>query len=87
MENGQLLPAYNVQAAIYDEYIDVIDVKPYTSVQDCFVPLMEKYMKFTMFLEKQNETYHTNTYRAVNLKRDGEGNMICPNGRKFILRL
>lgn len=43
MGNDQLLPAYNVQAAICDEYIAVIDVRPYASDQDCFVPLMEKF--------------------------------------------
>ena len=45
MGNDQLLPAYNVQTAICDEYIAVIDVKPYASDQDCFVPLMEKFKK------------------------------------------
>ena len=43
MGNDQLLPAYNVQAAICDEYIAVIDAKPFASDQDCFVPLMEKF--------------------------------------------
>ena len=43
MGNGHLLPAYNVQAAICDEYIAVVDVKPYTSNQNCLVPLMEKF--------------------------------------------
>lgn len=43
MGSGALLPAYNVQAAICDEYIAVVDVKPYASDQDCFVPLMEKF--------------------------------------------
>ena len=121
MGNDQLLPAYNVQAAICDEYIAVIDAKPYASDQDCFVPLMEKfrktyghypkypvadagygsynnylyceehgmekYMKFTMFeKETKNEKYHTNPYRAVNFKRDTEGNLICPNDRKFVFK-
>ena len=121
MGNDQLLPAYNVQAAICDEYIAVVDVKPYASDQDCFVPLMEKfkelyghypkypvadagygsynnylyceehgmekYMKFTMFeKETKNEKYRSNPYRAVNFKRDEKGNMICPNGRKFIFK-
>ena len=121
MGNDQLLPAYNVQAAICDEYIAVADVKPYASDQDCFVPLMEKfkelyghypkypvadagygsynnhlyceehgmekYMKFTMFeKETKNEKYRSNPYRAVNFKRDEKGNMICPNGRKFIFK-
>ncbi len=121
MGNDQLLPAYNVQAAICDEYIAVIDVKPFASDQDCFVPLMEKfkemyghypkypvadagygsynnylyceehgmekYMKFTMFeKETKSEKYHRNPYRAVNFKRDAEGNPICPNGKKFIFK-
>ena len=121
MGNDQLLPAYNVQAAICDEYIAVIDAKPYASDQDCFVPLMEKYketygcypkypvadagygsynnylfceehgmekyMKFTMFeKETKNEKYHTNPYRAVNFKQDAEGNLICPNNKKFVFK-
>lgn len=45
---------------------------------------MEKYMKFTMFKkETTDKKYHENPYRAVNFKRDGSGNLICPNGRKF----
>lgn len=121
MGNDQLLPAYNVQAAICDEYIAVIDAKPYASDQDCFVPLiekfkalygcypkypvadagygsynnylyceehgMEKFMKFTMFeKETKNEKYHANPYRAVNFKRDKEGNLICPNEKKFVFK-
>ena len=43
MGNDQLLPAYNVQAAVCDEYIAVIDVKHYASDTECFVPLMEKF--------------------------------------------
>lgn len=45
MGNDQLLPAYNLQAAICDEYIAVVDVKPYASDMECFVPLMEKFHK------------------------------------------
>ena len=43
MGNDQLLPAYNLQAAICDEYIAVIDVRQYASDMECFVPLMEKF--------------------------------------------
>lgn len=43
MGNDQLLPAYNVQVAVCDEYIATIDVKQYASDMDCFVPLMEKF--------------------------------------------
>ena len=43
MGNDQLLPAYNMQASICDEYIAVIDAKPYASDMECFQPLMEKF--------------------------------------------
>lgn len=43
MGNDQLLPAYNMQAAVCDEYIAAIDVKQYASDMDCFVPLMDKF--------------------------------------------
>ena len=43
MGNDQLLPAYNLQAAVCDEYIAALDVKSYASDMDCFVPLMEKF--------------------------------------------
>ena len=46
---------YNLQAAICDEYIAVIDVKPYASDMECFVPLMEKYMKFTMYKKETTD--------------------------------
>lgn len=43
MGNDQLLPAYNMQAVICDEYIAVMDARPYASDMECFVPLMEKF--------------------------------------------
>ena len=39
MGNDQLLPAYNVQIGVADEYIAVMDVQQYRSDMDCFVPL------------------------------------------------
>lgn len=121
MGNDQLLPAYNMQAAVCDEYIAVIDAKPYASDMEYFVPLMEKlnatyghypmypvadagygsynnyiyceehdmkkYMKFTMFeKETKDSKYHNNPYRINNFKRDTEGNLICPNNKKFIFK-
>lgn len=121
MGNDQLLPAYNLQAAICDEYIAVIDVKPYASDMECFVLLMEKfsrtyghypkypvadagygsynnylyceehgmekYMKFTMYKkETTDKKYHENPYRAVNFSKDTDGNLICPNGQKFLFK-
>lgn len=43
MGNDQLLPAYNLQFGICDEYIAVADINQYASDMDCFVPLMLKY--------------------------------------------
>jgi len=121
MGNDQLLPAYNMQAAVCDEYIAAVDVKHYASDMDCFIPLMEKFkslyghypkypvadagygsynnylyceehgiekfMKFTMFeKETKDEKYRTNPYRITNFKRDENGDLICPNGKRFIYK-
>ena len=43
MKNDQLLPGYNIQLGICDEYIYVFDVKQYASDMDCFQPLMNKF--------------------------------------------
>ena len=45
MGNDQLLPAYNIQLGVCDEYIAVADVKQYATDMDCFIPLMERYKK------------------------------------------
>ena len=45
MGNDQLLPAYNIQLGVCDEYISVFDVKQYASDMDCFQSLMEKFNK------------------------------------------
>jgi len=119
MGNDQLLPAYNVQIGVADEYIAVVDVNSHRSDMDCFVPLMEKfkkyygfypkypiadagygslnnyiycqehgmekYMKFTMYKkETKDKEYRENPFRAVNFKTNADGNLICPNNKKFI---
>lgn len=121
MGNDQLIPAYNVQAAICDEYIAVIDARQYASDMECFVPLMEKfnktygqypkypvadagygsynnyiyceehgmekYMKFTMFeKETKNQKYHNDPYRVVNFRQNENGELICPNNKRFIYK-
>lgn len=118
MGNDQLLPAYNVQVGVADEYIAVVDVNQYRSDMDCFIPLMEqfhktygfypkypvadagygsynnyiyceqhgmeKYMKFPMFKkETKDKKYHNDPFRAVNFKLDKNGDLRCPNGKKF----
>ena len=119
MGNDQLLPAYNVQIGVADEYIAVVDVMQYRSDMDCFIPLMEKFkelygfypkfpiadagygsfnnylycqqhgmekfMKFPMYeKETKDEKYRSDPFRAVNFKTDADGNLICPNNKKFI---
>jgi len=43
MGNDQLLPGYNIQMGVCDEYITVYDIQQYASDMDCFKPLMEKF--------------------------------------------
>ena len=43
MGNDQLLPGYNVQLAVCDEYIAAYDVQQFASDIDCFQPLMNKF--------------------------------------------
>lgn len=43
MGNDQLLPAYNVQLGICDQYIAVADLYQYASDSDCFAPIMHKF--------------------------------------------
>lgn len=118
MGNDQLLPAYNLQLGICDEYIAVYDVKQYASDMECFQPLIEryysqygrypeypvadagygsynnylyceehgmkKYMKFPTYeRETKNAAYREDPYRAVNFAIDDDGDMVCPNGKKF----
>ena len=45
MGNDQLLPGYNIQLGVCDQYIAVFDVKQYASDMDCFQPLVEKFHK------------------------------------------
>lgn len=45
MGNDQLLPGYNIQLGVCDEYIAVFDVKQYASDMDCFQPLMEEFSR------------------------------------------
>ena len=52
MGNDQLLPAYNVQIGVADEYIAVVDVNQYRSDMDCFIPLMEKFHETYEFYPK-----------------------------------
>jgi len=52
MGNDQLLPAYNVQIGVTDEYIAVVDVNHYRNDMDCFIPLMERFNKTYGFYPK-----------------------------------
>ena len=44
-------------------------------------------MKFTMFEKETKDIgYRNDPYRSVNFKRDEEGNLICPNEKKFLFK-
>lgn len=43
MKNDQLLPGFNVQFGVCDEYIAVFDIERFASDMDCFQPLMNKF--------------------------------------------
>lgn len=45
MGNDQLLPAYNIQFGICDEYIAVVLVSQSRSDMDCFIPLLKQFYK------------------------------------------
>lgn len=51
MSNDQLLPGYNIQLGICDEYA-VYDIKQYASDMDCFIPLVEKFKNIHGFHHK-----------------------------------
>lgn len=96
MGNDQLLPAYNLQVAICDEYIATVDVKPYASDMECFVPLMEKfnsiyghYPKYPV-ADAGYGSYNNYLYceehgmeKFMKFKKDKSGALICPNGKRF----
>ena len=52
MGNDQLLPAYNIQLGVADEYIVVAEVFQHRSDMDCFVPLVEKFHSLYGFYPK-----------------------------------
>ena len=52
MGNDQLLPAYNLQTAVCDEYIAMFHVFQFASDMDCFKPLMDKFNSFYDFYPK-----------------------------------
>ena len=37
-------------------------------------------------MQTKDDKYHNSPYRAVNFRKDEDGNMVCPNGKKFIFK-
>lgn len=90
MGNDQLLPAYNVQIGVADEYIAVVDVNHYRSDMDCFVPLMEHFKQTYGFYPKYPVadagygSYNNYIFCEQN-GIDEQGVMRCPNDKAFHL--
>lgn len=36
--------------------------------------------------ETKDSKYHNNPFRVDNFKRDEKGNLICPNGKRFLYK-
>lgn len=46
---------------------------------------IEMYMKFPLWKkETHDKKFHEDIFRSVNFKKDEDGNIICPNNKKFI---
>lgn len=119
MGNTALLPAYNWQLVVSNEYILFGLTSQSAADNKCFIPLMEKYktifgkypkypvadagygnletyryceanniemyMKFPLWKkETHNKKFHNDKFRSVNFRKDEEGNIICPNNKRFI---
>ena len=77
MGNDQLLPAYNMKAAICDEYIAVIDAKPYASDMEKFIFRYHTHVKGNKY-DRTEEVYECENcegcpYRSECTKKQ-EGN-------------
>jgi len=58
MGNNQLLPTYNVQVGVANEYIAVVDINQYHSDMDCFIPLYIQLEIFLVSLGQSLYKYH-----------------------------
>lgn len=79
-----MMEAFNERYHFYPEY-PVADAGygSFNNYLYCETHGMKKYMKFSTYDKlSKDEKYRDNPYRAVNFKID-EGNMVCPNGKKF----
>ena len=48
---------------------------------------MELFMKFGSYKKETSDIkYHNDPFRPVNFKHDSDGNLICPNNKKFIFK-
>ena len=119
MGNTALLPSYNWQIAVADEFIVTTLVSQTPNDARCFMDILNKYkktfnkypdkpvadagygnldnyrfckenniklfMKFSTWKrETHDKNFHNDIFRAVNFRKDDEGNLICPNNKKFI---
>lgn len=80
-----LMNAFNERYGFYPEY-PVADAGygSYNNYLFCEEHGMGKYMKFTMYKKEcKDEKYRDDPYRAVNFRIDADGDIVCPNDKKF----
>lgn len=119
MGNTALLPAYNWQIAVADEFI-VTNLTSQSPIDSkCFIDILNRYKKifgtypkkpvadagygnldnyrfckkngielFMKFSAWKREThdikFHDNIFRAINFRKNEDGELICPNNKRFI---
>lgn len=81
---------------IIEKYKSIFGKYPKTPVADagygnletyqyCEENDIELFMKFpTWKRETHDKKFHNDIFRSINFKKDEQGNLVCPNGKKFI---
>ena len=81
-----LMEEFKQTYGFYPEYPTAnAGYRSYNNYLYCEQHNMKKYMKFPMFFKKiTDKKYHENRFRAVNFNRNVQGDLICPNGKRFV---
>ena len=93
---SQYAPDNKCFIPVIEKYKSIFGKYPKTPVADAGYGNLETYqyceennldlfMKFpTWKKETHDKKFHNDIFRSVNFKKDEHGNLVCPNGKKFI---
>ena len=81
-----LMERFHLHYGFYPEYpVGDAGYGSYNNYLFCEEHGMNKYMKFPMYQkETADKKYRENPFRAVNFKVDEDGDLVCPNNKKFL---